>query len=86
MVALQISTRRIFYKKNLLDLCKKNNLNLVHDFSPSWYFPLNYILNRIFLYIPFIKNLKINFFKNIIVRLNLRDSMALIVTKSEDNL
>ena len=75
-----------FTKKNLLDLCKKNNLNLVHDFSPSWYFPLNYILNRILLYIPLIKNIKINFFKNISIRLNLRDSMALIVTKSENKL
>ena len=70
-----------FSKSNLIDICERNNLKYVDNFSPSWYFPLNYVINRIFKYIPFMSGIKINWFKNYCVKLNLRDSIALIVSK-----
>tara|TARA_B110001450_G_scaffold248984_2_gene265799 strand:- start:316 stop:1182 length:867 start_codon:yes stop_codon:yes gene_type:complete len=70
-----------FSRKNLIKLSEDNGFKYVHDFSPSWYHDLNYILTRLMWYVPGFKNFKINFFKNKCIKLNLGDSIAIIMVK-----
>jgi 2-polyprenyl-3-methyl-5-hydroxy-6-metoxy-1,4-benzoquinol methylase len=68
-----------FSRKNLIKLCEDRGFEYIHDFSPSWYHDLNYILTRLTKYIPGLKNVKIDFFKNKSIRLNLGDSIAILI-------
>ena len=70
-----------FTKNNLETLLKKFGTQIVDDFSPSWYFSLENLIERVGRYIPFIKFFKIKALSSIIIRLNLHDSIALIVKK-----
>jgi 2-polyprenyl-3-methyl-5-hydroxy-6-metoxy-1,4-benzoquinol methylase len=72
-----------FSKKNLSCLLKQNSFDEILSFSPSWYFSLPYLIERIFRYVPGMSGRKVKHFKNRVVRLNLGDSIAMLARKND---
>jgi 2-polyprenyl-3-methyl-5-hydroxy-6-metoxy-1,4-benzoquinol methylase len=79
---IRIAHISYFNKKTLEIALKKTELKAIHWSRPTWYFTIGYLIDRISVYFPFLKIFKsINFIKNIIIPLNLRDSYTVVVKK-----
>jgi 2-polyprenyl-3-methyl-5-hydroxy-6-metoxy-1,4-benzoquinol methylase len=70
-----------FSKKNLFDMLKDSGFDIVDHKYPTWFLPLDYILNRILKYFPFIKY-KFYFSKEISLPINLLDSCMVLAKKT----
>lgn len=73
-----------FTKRNLTELLTDSGTDLIHSFSPSWFFSFENLMNRMIQYIPFVKFLKFRLLSNIIIRINLFDSIAVIAEKKNE--
>ena len=71
-----------FSKKNLIKIIKNTGFDIVDYKHATWYLPLDYILNRILKYVPFIKY-RFSFKKEISLPINLLDSSMVMVKKSK---
>ena len=72
-----------FTKKNLINLLTHFDISVVRDFSPSWFFSFENLIDRMIRYLPFIKFLKFQLVAKYTVRINLHDSIAVIGKKNE---
>jgi 2-polyprenyl-3-methyl-5-hydroxy-6-metoxy-1,4-benzoquinol methylase len=71
-----------FSKKNLIKILTNTGFDIVDYKHATWYLPLDYILNRILKYAPFIKY-RFSFTKEISFPINLLDSSMVMVKKSQ---
>lgn len=71
-----------YFNKNTLNFALNNSgFKLLKMYSPSWYFPLEYLLERINKYLPVSFPLRLpNFAKNMVLQVNLGDSILGIYT------
>ena len=70
-----------FSKKNLIEIMKNSGFDIIEYKYATWFLPLDYILNRILKYFPFIKY-KFYFSKEISLPINLLDSSMVLAKKS----
>ncbi len=73
-----------FNKRTLTQITRDTGFEQIKAMRPSWYFRIEYLVERAYQYIP--KFLRIplpRFFKKIIVPVNLRDSLLVIYRKEE---
>ena len=70
-----------FRRDNLIDTLNQIGFVVKKEFSPSWYFPLDYILTRLIRYIPGCSSKTTSMFNSQIIKLNLGDSIALFARK-----
>ncbi len=73
-----------FSKTNLLQIMKNAGFEIIEYKYATWFLPLDYILNRLIKYLPFIK-FRFNFKKEISLPINLFDS-SMIIAKKVKNL
>tara|TARA_B110001450_G_C17637976_1_gene488030 strand:+ start:692 stop:1558 length:867 start_codon:yes stop_codon:yes gene_type:complete len=69
-----------FSKGNLLEIIENSGFEIIEYKYATWFLPLDYILNRILKYLPFIKY-RFNFSKEISLPINLLDSSMVLVKK-----
>ena len=73
-----------FSKKNLIEIMKNSGFEIIEYKFATWFLPLDYILNRILKYLPFIQ-FRFNFAKEISLPINLFDS-SMVIAKKVKNL
>ena len=71
-----------FSKSNLINFVRNAGYDFIDFNNPTWFLPLDYILNRIFKYFPLMKY-QFKFSKEISVPINLFDSSMILVKKKE---
>jgi 2-polyprenyl-3-methyl-5-hydroxy-6-metoxy-1,4-benzoquinol methylase len=72
-----------FDKKTLSLTFRKNGFEILRLFRPNWYFDSNYFVDRLSKYLPFIpKKLLKTLLRDRVIRINLRDSWAVVGQKS----
>ena len=69
-----------FSKVNLIEILKNSGFDVVDYNYATWFLPLDYILNRLLKYFPFI-NFRFNFSKEISLPINLLDSSMVLAKK-----
>ena len=73
-----------FNEDTLLKILDNAGLKTIGLFRPSWYFPADYIFDRLKNYIPLLSRFHSpNFLKKITIPLNLRDQMLVLFVKKE---
>lgn len=73
-----------FDKKTLLCALKRAGLEPIRIGRPKWYFPVDYLLERVNHYLPsFLRLPAAPFLNNIVIPLNLRDSLYVLFRKSD---
>jgi 2-polyprenyl-3-methyl-5-hydroxy-6-metoxy-1,4-benzoquinol methylase len=70
-----------FDKNTLSDALEKVGFEVIHRFHPRWYFRLDYLISRIGTYIPFAPKVLFGRTADVIVPLNLFDSIGVIARK-----
>lgn len=73
-----------FDKKTLLRALKRAGLEPIRIGRPRWYFPGDYLLERVNRYLPSFLNLPVSpFWSKVVIPLNLRDSYYVLFRKSD---
>lgn len=73
-----------FNRRTLLLAAENSNLEIIQWERPSWYFSMDYLLDRLNNYLPFAARLaRLTWFKQRIIPLNLRDSWMIIARRKK---
>jgi SAM-dependent methyltransferase len=73
-----------FNRANLLLLLDRVGLEPVSVNRPSWYFPLNYLLERVQSYLPCVLRVKVpTILSKVTIRLNLYDSLSVVCRRKQ---
>lgn len=73
-----------FNKKTLARIAQDTGFEQVKAIRPSWYFRIEYLVERAYQYLPKILRIPLpRFFKKIVVPVNLRDSLLVIYKKQK---
>ncbi len=71
-----------FHKKNISILLERSGFKVISFSRPSWYFPLNYLVERVLSYVPFGGYVCVpKFLERFVIRLNLFDSWVVVCKK-----